>query len=104
MYQMVPVEQFLPRYVFVTGTGYTQNYVQVIRVAGGAEVEVDGITVDGYESFGGYEVSDWLISEGAHSAASEQPFGIVQVGYTGVTSYAYPGGLALGYINPHPEG
>ena len=104
MYQMVPVEQFLPRYVFVTGTGYNENYVQVIRVAGGPDVEVDGVTVDGYMSIGGFEVADWPIAEGAHSAESEQPFGIVQVGYTAVTSYAYPGGLALGFINPNPEG
>lgn len=103
-YQMVPVEQFLNRYVFVTGTGYTQNYVQVIRTAGGANVEVDGVVVTGYTAVGAYEVADWPISEGAHSAASEQPFGIVQVGYTEVTSYAYPGGLALGFINPNPEG
>ncbi len=32
------------------------------------------------------------------------PFGVTQVGYTDVTSYAYPGGLALGFINPNPEG
>jgi hypothetical protein len=31
MYQMIPVEQFLDRYAFATGTGYNQHYVQVIR-------------------------------------------------------------------------
>jgi hypothetical protein len=103
-YQMVPTEQFLPRYVFVTGTGYTQNYVQVIRPAGGADVEVDDQVVSGYYAVGGYEVADWPISEGAHVAGSADPFGVIQVGYTTVTSYAYPGGLALGFINPDPEG
>ena len=103
-YQMVPTEQFLPRYVFVTGTGYSENYVQVIRPAGGADVTVDGATVGGYYTVGGFEVSDWPIAEGAHVADSEDPFGVIQVGYTGVTSYAYPGGLALGFINPDPEG
>jgi hypothetical protein len=103
-YQMVPAEQFLPRYVFITGTGYTENYAQIIRPQGGAAVTVDGIVVDGYYDIGGYEVADWLISEGAHIADSDDPFGVIQVGYTGVTSYAYPGGLALGFINPNPEG
>lgn len=103
-YQMVPTEQFLPRYVFVTGTGYTWNYAQIIRPLGGADVLVDGIVVDGYSSVGAFEVADWPIAEGSHLADSAEPFGVVQVGYTGVTSYAYPGGLGLGFINPDPEG
>lgn len=103
-YQMVPVEQFLPRYVFVTGTGYGEHYVQVIRPLGGADVTVDGEVVTGYESVGSHEVADWPIAEGTHVAASDEAFGIVQVGYTFATSYAYPGGLALGQINPEPEG
>lgn len=103
-YQMVPVEQFLPRYVFVTGTGYSEHYVQVIRPADGADVEVDGVVVTGYQTVGGFEVADWPITEGSHAAVSTEPFGITVVGYTTVTSYAYPGGLALGFINPNPEG
>ena len=103
-YQMVPVEQFLPRYVFVTGTGYNLNYVQVIRPAGAAEVFVDGAMVTGYYTVGNFEVADWQISEGAHLAESDDPFGVIQIGYTAVTSYAYPGGLRLATINPNPEG
>lgn len=103
-YQMVPTEQFLPRYVFVTGTGYNENYAQVIRPVGGADVFVDDALVGAYTVVGGFEVSDWPVGEGAHVARSEAPFGVIQVGYTGVTSYAYPGGLALGFINPNPEG
>ena len=63
-----------------------------------------GVEVTGFEAVGAFEVADWPIAEGAHVASSEDPFGIIQVGYTGVTSYAYPGGLALGFINPTPEG
>jgi hypothetical protein len=100
----VPAEQFLPRYVFITGTGYTENYAQIIKPQGSAAVTVDGVVVDGYYDIGDYEVADWPISEGAHIADSDDPFGVIQVGYTGVTSYAYPGGLALGFINPNPEG
>jgi len=103
-YQMVPTEQFLPRYVFVTGVGYNQNFVQVTRPTDGADVFVDGILVGGYTTIGDFEVSDWPVAEGPHSADSDAPFGIIQVGYTGVTSYAYPGGLALGFINPNPAG
>jgi hypothetical protein len=101
---MVPTEQFLPRYVFITGTGYTWNYVQIIRPAGGPPVLVDDVQVTDYYQVGAFEVADWPIEEGAHAADSAEPFGITQVGYTTVTSYAYPGGLALGFINPNPEG
>lgn len=100
MYQMVPVEQFLDRYAFVTGTGYDVHYVQVTREVGGADVSVDGVPVTGYYTVGGYEVADWPVAEGSHFAESADAFGIVSIGYTGFTSYAYPGGLELEVINP----
>lgn len=99
-YQMVPVEQFLDRYVFVTGIGYTQHFVQVVRDKGGPDVKVDGAVVNGYYAVGEFEVADWKIGEGTHLAESDATFGIYQVGYTEVTSYAYPGGLRLKVINP----
>lgn len=100
MVQMVPVEQFLDRYAFVTGTGYNVHYVQITRDLGGADVLVDGAVVDGYYTVGNYEVADWPIAEGSHLAQSDDSFGIMSVGYTGFTSYAYPGGLELEVINP----
>ena len=100
MYQMVPTEQFLSSYAFVTGTNYNQHYVQVIRPAGGSDVTVDANVVGNYTAVGTFEVANVLIGEGAHFATSNQPFGIVNVGYTPVTSYAYPGGLKLEIINP----
>lgn len=100
MVQMVPVEQFLDRYAFVTGTDYDVHYVQVTRELGGADVLIDDMLVGGYEPVGDYEVSDWQIAEGSHFAQSAGPFGITLVGYTGFTSYAYPGGLELEVINP----
>ena len=100
MYQMIPVEQFLERYAFVTGTGYSTHYAQIIRLKGGPDVKVDNVVVGGYVAVGEYEVSDYKISEGPHLAESDAPFGIINVGYTGVTSYAYPGGLKLAVINP----
>ena len=101
MYQMIPVEQFLSSYAFATGTGnYPLNYAQIIRQAGGADVTVDGQTVTGYYTVGAYEVADWKINVGSHYAESADPFGIVSVGYSNATSYAYPGGLRLVVINP----
>ena len=85
---------------FVTGTGYTQHYAQVIRLKGGADVKIDGVVVAGYYAVGEYEVADWKINQGGHFAESDAPFGILNIGYTGVTSYAYPGGLKLAVINP----
>ncbi len=99
-YQMIPVEQFLDRYAFVTGNGYNPNYAQIIRLKGNPDVLIDGVVVNGYYTVGDYEVSDWKISEGGHLAESDAPFGIINVGYTAVTSYAYPGGLKLEIINP----
>jgi hypothetical protein len=103
-YQMVPTEQFLPRYVFVTGNGYDLNYVQITRPLGGAEVLVDGVAVTNFYPVGEFEVADHSIGEGAHVAESTEPFGVTQVGYTDVTSYAYPGGMRLAAINPDPQG
>ena len=100
MYQMVPTEQFLDSYAFVTGTNYNVHYAQIIRPAGGAAVFIDGNMVANYNVVGAYEVANVSVSEGAHFATSDQPFGVVQVGYTPVTSYAYPGGLKLEIINP----
>ncbi len=100
MYQMVPVEQFLNRYAFVTGTNYNQHYAQITRPVGGPAVFVDGQEVNGYYTVGEFEVADWPVSEGGHFAQSDGDFGITQVGYTPVTSYAYPGGLKLEVINP----
>ncbi|MCY0993828.1 IgGFc-binding protein [Nannocystis sp. ILAH1] len=100
MYQMVPVEQFLDRYAFVTGIGYDIHFAQIIRLAGNPDVVIDGQVVAGYYAVGGYEVADFPISEGAHLAESDAPFGILNIGYTQVTSYAYPGGLKLKIINP----
>ena len=100
MYQMVPTAQFLSSYAFVTGEGYDVHYAQITRPAGGAEVTIDGVAVGGYYQVGAFEVADVSVSEGAHFATSADPFGVVQIGYTGVTSYAYPGGLKLEVINP----
>jgi hypothetical protein len=97
---MIPVEQFLDAYAFVTGTDYDVHYAQITRTKGGADVLVDGVAVGGYYTIGNFEVADKVIAPGAHLATSDMPFGIIGVGYTSATSYAYPGGLKLEIINP----
>jgi hypothetical protein len=119
MYQMIPVEQFLNRYVFATALNFELNYVQVTRRAGGAEVFLDGEPLTApFVAVGDYEVADELLEiDGAHVIESADPFGIIQVGYssgeldmdcdledqyidpkgmhtrTCRSSYAYPGGM-----------
>jgi hypothetical protein len=90
MYQMIPVEQFLDRYVFATALNFPLNYVQVIRAAGGPPVTIEGdalsateIPEDLYELVGEYEVADYqLEAEGAYVIYSGEPFGIIQIGYS----------------------
>ncbi|MCX4242230.1 IgGFc-binding protein [Paraliomyxa miuraensis] len=111
MYQMVPVEQFLNRYVFSTGLGFDFHYVQVIRQIGGPTVFLDNMSVNGYSPVNDtWEVANFPISEGPHVIDSGAPFGIVQIGYSSNepsencdntvdpqpichASYAYPGGM-----------
>ena len=96
MITAIPVEQFLSSYVILTPSGYSQNYVQIIRTTAD-DVLVDGAPVPAgeYSAVGAYTVADHLVSAGPHTLTSASPFGIVGVGYTGVTSYGYPGGFGL---------
>jgi hypothetical protein len=96
MITAIPVEQFLKSYVILTPTGYTANYVQIIRTTSD-DVMVDGAAVpaSAYSAVGNYTVADHKVAAGAHVLTSTSPFGIVGVGYTEVTSYGYPGGFAL---------
>lgn len=113
MYQMVPTEQFLERYVFATAVAFAYNYVQIIRPQGGAEVLLDGEPIDEalFEPIEEFEVATKDIEAGAHVIESAVAFGIVQVGYSledydpaciqvnpdsttaCYSSYAYPGGM-----------
>ena len=96
MMTAVPVEQFLKKYVLLTPSGYSQDYVQIIR-PGVVDVFLDGAPVPAgsFYTVGTYQVADVQVAPGVHSLESAEAFGIMGVGYTGVTSYAFPGGLAL---------
>jgi hypothetical protein len=98
---MVPVEQFLDRYVFVTGIGYNLQ-LRAGRARQGRrrrEGRRGGRSTATTRSARTRSPTG-RSTEGSHLAESDAPFGIYQVGYTGVTSYAYPGGLRLKVINP----
>lgn len=110
MYQMIPVEQFLSRYVFSTGVGFDFHYLQVIRAVGSPTIYLDNVSVGGFYPVNEtWEVADVPVSEGPHVIDSGVPFGIVQLGYSSSepsdqcqneaggfvchSSYAYPGGM-----------
>ncbi len=109
MYQMVPIEQYLRRYVFMPGLGYAENYAQIIRVKDADDVRVNGEVVTGYylvNAVNGlrYEIADVLLPSTDEPtvmvAESDDPFGLLLIGYTGIgqgngSAYAYPGGMAL---------
>lgn len=118
MYQTIPVEQFIKRYVFIAGIGYAQNYAQVVRRYQGAEVFINGEMVTDYEFVNGgkvnnvdlrYEIANVLLDVDPDPMAepkvfiveSDQEIGVSVLGYASPSrsAYAYPGGMALRPIN-----
>ncbi len=108
MIALPAVAQFQTRYVFLVPDGYTANYVTVVRVAG-ADVTRDGVSVaaanwrplgslDGVD----YEYVALSVPPGAHLVESDEPCGIVSVGYSQDVSYGYPGGSGLEIISEPP--
>lgn len=102
MVQMVPVEQYMDEYIFLTPNTYDVDYLVVTRQAG-VEVLLDGapLLTTGFRPAGeGYEVGTFMVLDGVHHVTSATPFGIVLVGYSPYVSYAYVGGMDLEVINP----
>ncbi|MBL9102554.1 MAG: IgGFc-binding protein [Myxococcales bacterium] len=111
MFQSIPVQQHLNRYVFVTGKNYAQNFAQVIRKKNGPPVFINGVEIGPWElvnvSVSGGDVSsdvcDWPLDPDesrSYLAESEGPFGVNVIGYDDTTAYAYPAGMALKPLNP----
>lgn len=108
MIALPAVAQFQTRYVFLVPEGYAANYVTVIRVAG-AEVTRDGVSVAAanWQPLGmldgvAYEFVSLSVPPGAHLVESDEPCGIVSVGYDTDVSYGYPGGSGLEIISEPP--
>ena len=102
MVQMVPVEQYMDEYIFLTPNTYDMDYLVVTRQEG-VEVLLDGapLMAASFRPAGeGWEVGTFMVLDGVHRVSSDSPFGIVVVGYSPYVSYAYVGGMNLEVINP----
>ena len=102
MILMVPVEQYLDKYIFLTPNTYEVDHVIVVRPAG-IDITLDGVllTADRFIAVeAGWEVARVLVGDGFHTIEGSKPFGIIASGYSPYVSYGYPGGLSLEVINP----
>ncbi len=106
---VVPFEQYRTDYSFLVPETITYNYVNVIGPVGEGgqnihDIRLDGELVDFADGvIGSYGIARIDISDSVnsyHSITGEQPFGIMVYGFARFTSYFYPGGLNLEYINP----
>lgn len=101
MIQAVASQSWLNRYVVTTGVRYSEHYLQIVRLEGGADVRIDGELVTDYQTREGLEIADHPVAEGSHVIESAEPFGLSSYGYsngidgTKWTSYALPGGFAF---------
>ncbi len=111
---VVPVEQYRSEYTFSTPPSITVSYVNVIAEIPGDTMDyitLDGqaITAQQFIPIGstGYGVAQLDVTNtgtnGSHYIVAPSPtikFGIEVYGFAQYTSYLYPGGLDLEYINP----
>lgn len=101
-----PNEQFLYHYNFAApADGFSRNFVNVVVPTTSADrVLLDGSLVDatlfsviGSSGFSGAQLP---LTPGSHTIEADQPLGIYVYGFDAYDSYGYPGGLALGELNP----
>ena len=82
MVQYVPTERFLSRYVVSTGGDWSADVLQAIRPVGGPPVEIDGVPLEVWKELGDYEFATLEVATGTYTVTSEEPFGLVQFGWT----------------------
>lgn len=102
----VPSNQYREDYHVLTPTGYTRDYLAIVRPTGAA-VRVDGAAVSDAEfapvGGGTWEVATVLVAPGVHVIDGDEPFGLQAYGFNNAVSYGYPGGLNLvGVDEPAP--
>ena len=94
----VPVEKFREDYILLTPSGYTSDFVTVIREAG-TVIKLNGANIDeamfAAVGSGTYEVASVPVSPGVQTLEATKPFGISAYGFNNAVSYGYPGGLNL---------
>jgi hypothetical protein len=112
---VVPAEQYLRSYVFMTDPTMSFTNLALVRVKGPkgfAEVELDcGGKIVGWQGVGNgdFQVARFdLVSGGAgvgscnngrHTIKSDAPFGLTVWGWDRTVSYAYPAGASVKPIN-----
>ena len=94
----VPQSQFRSDYHLLTPTGYSRDYVTVIRPSG-VGITIDGVAVADGEfapvGSGNWEVATISVQPGVHVVEGDEPFGLLAYGFDNAVSYGYPGGLNL---------
>ena len=104
---MVAIEQYRTKYIFLAPSDYDVSYVDIAGPTG-VSVTLDGSPISAtFNAIGatGYGVARVRLGagqNGAHSLTATKPVGIQVVGYGNYTSYQYPGGLDLQLIAPPP--
>jgi hypothetical protein len=106
MVGMIPIEQYLSRYVVLVPPNWINDALVITRHAG-VPVIVDGVKVSD-NSFmsvgnGNFQVARIKVDDGVHvirSASATNGIGIIVVGWDEFDSYAYAGGMGLRKINP----
>ncbi len=102
----VPQSQYRADYHVLTPTGYSRDYVLIIRPAGVA-ITIDGApvadTIFQGVGAGNWEVGTVQVQAGVHVIEGAEPFGLQAYGFNNAVSYGYPGGLNLvGVDEPAP--
>ena len=94
----MPQSQYRSDYHVLTPTGYTRDYVTVIRPDGVA-ITIDNAPVANGEfapvGSGNWEVATVQVQPGVHIIEGDEPFGLQAYGFNNAVSYGYPGGLNL---------
>ncbi len=99
MVVLVPQEQYLTEYMFLTPSGYQADYANIVARAG-TEVSIDEQQVAD-SLWTDLSAEDFMLARvrlepGIHHLTADREVGLVAYGYDQEVSYAYPGGANLG--------
>jgi len=102
MTQLIPVDQFLPEYTFLTVPGSVSNFINVV-VEVGTSLTLDGTeTIEDCIDAGALDGTDYCcaripVDAGVHTISAERAFGLVVSGFVINGSYAYAGGAGFNW-------
>ncbi len=98
MLVVVPNEQFVDEFIFLTPEGYLEGWITVVA-GNNSEVTLDDDPIDDGEwnefPSGDKRWARIAVEPGVHRLHSDQPMGLTVYGYDDDVSYAYPGGAQL---------